>query len=522
MELKTIPMNKEIDQYITLLENLRDEDEGKQKTILRHLCRTDLFFLLWYGFSRKDILHPWLFDRCREVQKSPNGHIDLWARGHYKSTIITFAKTIQDILSSHGDNPFPEWKGREVTCAIFSATRPLAKGFLRQIKLELERNEKLKDLFPDILWQNPAKEAPKWSEDDGLIMKRISNPKEATIEAWGIIDGQPTGKHFLLCVYDDLVSIQHVRSPGMMLKTLESWELSLNLSTEGGIHRYIGTRYHFNDAYKSIIERNVTIPRVYSATDDGTSNGNSIFLKQEDLDEKRNSMGLYTFSSQMLLNPIADSNKVFKQDWLMFRDKNDHEGMNLYIVVDPANSKKKNSDYTIMLVIGLGPDNHYYLIDAVRDRLNLEERSNMLFALHRQYRPLDVGYESYGIQADLQHFQEKMAHENYYFSITPLGGKVKKEERIEWLQAVFMNKRFIFPSSIMKANYEGVVKNIIQDFLMEEYYAFPLAKYDDMLDAMARILDADFNVVWPRQYEEHPNKDRYQKSMRTLSSPWGV
>ena len=73
------------------------------------------------------------------VQESPDGHLDLWAREHYKSTIITFGQTIQDIL-----------RDPEVTVGIFSHTRPIAKGFLRQIKRELESNQTLKDLFPDI------------------------------------------------------------------------------------------------------------------------------------------------------------------------------------------------------------------------------------------------------------------------------------------------------------------------------------------------------------------------------------
>ena len=56
----------------------------------RWLCRNDLFYLLVFGLHRKDANRDWLFARCRDVQNSPNGHLDLWARGHYKSTIITF------------------------------------------------------------------------------------------------------------------------------------------------------------------------------------------------------------------------------------------------------------------------------------------------------------------------------------------------------------------------------------------------------------------------------------------------
>src|SRR6478735_10403991 len=115
-------------------------------------CRTDLYFLLRYGLKRADAANKWVYERCGEVQADPDGHLDLWAREHYKSTIITFAKTIQDILIDP-----------EVTVGIFSHTRPIAKAFLRQIKQEFETNETLKTWFPDVLWANPHKESPKWS-----------------------------------------------------------------------------------------------------------------------------------------------------------------------------------------------------------------------------------------------------------------------------------------------------------------------------------------------------------------------
>jgi hypothetical protein len=97
---------------------------------------------------RKDVNRDWLFARCREVEADPNGRLDLWAREHYKSFIITFGLTLQDILASHGEDPEPRYGGREVTVGIFSYNRPEAKKPLRQIKQECENNNRAAGALP--------------------------------------------------------------------------------------------------------------------------------------------------------------------------------------------------------------------------------------------------------------------------------------------------------------------------------------------------------------------------------------
>lgn len=470
--------------------------------MLREMCRSDLYFLLLYGLGRKDIKIQWLFDRCREVQANPDGYLDLWAREHYKSSIITMGKTIQDILSSHGKDPLEEWGGKEVTVGIFSHTRGIAKGFLRQIMRELESNRVLIDLFPEILWKEPKRNAPKWSEDDGIIVKRKSNPKESTVEAWGLVDGQPTSKHFYILIYDDVVTLESVRSPEMMRKTTEAWENSLNLGVRGGIKRYIGTRYHFNDTYREIMRRDSAIPRLYPATEDGTFDGEPVLLTREELAEKRKDQGSYTFGCQMLQNPKADSTQGFKLEWLRhYKGVQTGKGMNIYILVDPANEKKKKSDFTSMTVWGAASDKNLYKLDMVRDKLNLTERTAKLFGLHRHWSAANpkgkvrVGYEKYGKDSDIEHINLEMETENYRFFIEALGGTMGKNDRIRRMVPDYEQGRIWLPEKLEYTDWEDRSVDLVQVFIEDEYLPFPVGIHDDMLDSDARIYD--MGIVFP-------------------------
>jgi phage terminase large subunit-like protein len=457
----------------------------------RRLCKTDLFYLLTVALKRKDANHDWLYARCREVEASPDGHLDLWARDHYKSTIITFAKTIQDILSDP-----------EVTVGIFSHTRTIAKAFLEQIKREFETNEELKKLFPDVLYMNPQVEAPKWSLDSGLIVKRKTNPKEATIEAWGVVDGQPTSRHFTHQIYDDVVTLESVSTSDQIAKTTRAWELSLNLgSGERTRRRYIGTRYHANDTYRELIARGSVIPRIHKATHNGMSppEGQAVFLSDSLLMQKRRDMGPYTFGTQMLQDPVSDKSAGFREEWLKYYETlGDTSKWNKYILVDPAHSKKDTSDYTVMEVIALAPDNNYYLIDAIRDRMNLTQRTAKLFELHRMHEPKKVGYERYGMQSDIEHIQSVMEQKNYRFDITELAGSVAKVDRIKKLIPIYEQKRFYSPKRLSFVDCEGTTRDYVQMFVADEYMAFPVCIHDDMLDCRARILDPALGAEFPK------------------------
>jgi phage terminase large subunit-like protein len=392
---------------------------------------------------------------------------------------------------------------REVTIGIFSHTKPIAKGFLRQIKYELETNDHIQQVFDDVFYANPRKEAAKWTEDEGITVKRRSNPKEATVEAHGLVDGQPTSKHFVHRMYDDVVSLESVTTPEMIAKTTSAYEMSDNLGTEGGSFAMAGTRYHFADTYGDLMKRKAVKVRQHPCTKDGTDNfvpENCVLMQPDTLAVKRRSQGPYTFGTQMLLNPKGDGSQTFKKEWLQYVfSEPTRDGLNTYILCDPANEKRKTNDYTTFIVIGLGADQNYVVVDLIRDRLNLTERASILFDLHKAWKPTAVGYERYGMQADIQHIQTEMERRNYRFQITELGGQTPKNDRIRRLIPLFENKRIFMRRTRSYTDYEGITRNLIETFVEEEYKAFPVMSHDDMLDCLARIEDPEFKRLlrWP-------------------------
>lgn len=464
--------------------------EGK-----RWLCRNDLFFLLWWGLGRVDVLHPWLFARIREVEAAPNGRLDLWARGHFKSTIITFAKTIQDILVDPN-----------LTFGIFSDVNKVAKPFLKQIKRELESNQRLKSHFPDILYDRPEVESPQWNETDGIIVRRTANKKEATVEAYGLVDGQPIGRHFDRLIFDDVVTPETVGTPDSRAKVLERVQLASNLGSTKYEMRFIGTRYHVADAYQWIIDNNVAqAVRTYPATHNGRPDGDPVFLTREALAQKRKEMGPFVFGAQMLMNPLADSIAGFDREWIRWWPGKVRDNLNIYILVDPSSGKRQNDnklDFTSMWVIGAGPDGKIYVLDHVRDRLNLPQRIRALFELVLEYKPIRVGYESYGLQADVSAMEMEQERKNFRFDIVELGGRLEKRRRILKMVPWFEQGKILLPAHLpQKIDSMGRAYNPIQKFIAEEYGIYPLVEHDDGLDGLARFLDDDLGLEFPDSME---------------------
>ena len=514
-------------------------DATQRMNIFKHMCKNDLFFLLRYGLRRKDADNDWYLARCREVQIEPDGCIDLWAREHGKSTTITYAKSIQDIINDP-----------EITIGIFSHTRPIAKSFLRQIKRELETNALLQKLFPEALYAKPESESPQWSEEGGITVRRKGNTKEATVEAWGLIDGMPTGRHFKLRVYDDVVTRENVTTADQITKTTEAFELSDNLGMIGGSFRIIGTRYHLNDTYASILKRNVAKPRIYPATANGRMDGVPVLFSAADWERKKKTQSRKIVAAQLLQNPLADEDARFQPLWLTSYEVRPLI-LNVAIMGDPSLGRHTSSDNTAIVVVGYSAGGTKYLLDGFCHRMPLSERWKRLKELYEKWslepgiQSISVGWERYGLQSDKEYFEERQRIEECPFTIEELNwsqnSAQSKPARIDRLEPDFRNRRLLFPKpcwhdgqaktwsvdsdsesrlyqSVIYKEFVGLSKRQQELFdggqsellaraikrldndkqiydltvkLIEEYLQFPFAAHDDILDALSRFYDLD-------------------------------
>ena len=212
---------------------------------------------------------------------------------------------------------------------------------------------------------------------------------------------------------------------------------------------------------------------------------------------KRKKMGPYVFACQILQDPKADEVQGFDKEWIRYWGRSHWSELNRYLLCDPAGEKKKVNDYTVMLVIGLGSDENYYLIDGIRDRLNLQERTKKLFELHKRYKPIATGYEKYGKDSDIEHVEYVQEQINYRFKVHALGGPTPKNDRIRKLIPLFSEGRFYMPNSLLFMGRDGKAHDLIAELIDEEYDAFPVGAHDDILDCAARIVDEKLGASFP-------------------------
>jgi hypothetical protein len=327
----------------------------------RELIWSDLWFVLFFivkpfsdDLSRAKANCPFVIRACQEVEEGPKDYtLDIWARFHFKSSIVTIAETIQY-----------ELKNPNHATGIFSHKSPIAKDFLFSIR-EIFQNEKILAVtHPDVVWADCKREAPLWSLDEGIILKRDTNRKEASVSAHGLSEGMPTALHFERRVYDDITTNDIAQSMDIILKVQHAFDVSQNLKTlVGSSHRVVGTYYSHNDPLvyvrdkKDLDGKFKYYLRFKPATEDGTAIGKPVLMSQEALDELK---GDTSFNCQQLLDPTPSADQRLNPDFLQKIEPGSiPKDVYKFLLIDQAgdaeSNKSRNTDAWAMCVFGVEP-----------------------------------------------------------------------------------------------------------------------------------------------------------------------
>lgn len=356
-----------------------------------------------------------------------------------------------------------------------------------------------------------------------------------SVEEWGLDNGSEymaggllagmTGNRASMIIVDDPVSgREDAESDTIRRKTREAYEDDLKTRLiPGGATIIIQTRWHEDDLSGGILPENwngesgmmdgrdgqkwyvLCLPAVCDRADDplGRAIGDPLWpewFKDEHFEKFRGNPR--TWSALFQQKPRPSEGAEFQKAWIQ-RYLTPPKILNKIILVDPSSGKRPDrGDYTSMWVIGLAADRNAYLIDGVRDRLNLTKRVSTLMDLHRKHKPLQVRYEEYGLQADIEAVQMAQEREQYRFKITKVGGSTKKEDRIRRLVPWFENGRMYLPHTLPYTDETGKQHDLMKVFLEQEYEAFPVGRHDDMLDALARLDEPTLKLPFP-EVEEH-------------------
>lgn len=440
------------------------------------LCKRNLQFLSmqFLGYNDWDLVH----DDVEYLLKKPSKKKALLLpRGHLKSTLVTVAYTIQAIL-----------KNQNIRVLIANSVWDMARRFLLEIKAQLE-NSQLKYMFGVF-------QSERWNADDIIIRQRTKALKEPTVLTTGV-EAETTGGHFDLIILDDLTGLQNSSTPEQREKTKRFRRSMINLLEPGGTLIEIGTRWHLDDTFSVIFEKE---SRYYDImTRRVVENGKIIFPKHfskrfdpitkdwlpvptencmDYIQHLKESMPIDEYLAQYENNPISSENQLIKPEMFQYWSKRP-EGLHVVMAVDLAISQRTDADKTAIAVLGMDKNWGLYVLDYIKGQWTPSQIVENVFQVQSRWQPHVVGMETNGFQRTLRTaVEEEMRRRQQYFGIEEIrnGPDTIKNNRIKSLEP-FYRRMNVHHALWMKGKE-----------METELLTFPKGKYDDIIDAMAMAL----------------------------------
>jgi predicted phage terminase large subunit-like protein len=440
--------------------------------------------------------------------------LNLVSRGFLKTSIATIAHSIQWIIN------YPD-----VRILISSGTDGQVKKFLSELKKHFQHGEMLRFLFPEFCPQGNVKEFG--NQEEFTVPARKLHRKEPTVSTV-TVGSVMAGGHYDVIKHDDVVDKENVRTVDQIAVVESHLQMTGPLLeryniTDGsddaitGWTDYIGTRYHFSDAYGKIVESEEArktrlgenyIPAYKILVMSALKEGVSVFDKKAvplwpgrfPVSELRRIYedpleGGALFNSQYLLNPIPDGTGLIDDAsqiaWMPYEKviRPLYARMSLHVTVDLAGmepAKGADNDYTVITLAGFA-GGRMYVLEIIHGRPNPFEVINSLYDIYKRHpRIIDIKIEKENHARVLLPFLKNEQFKRGWLPIVELkrDNQVSKTNKIKALIPWFKTGRIRFSDEIA-----------CKDVLTQEILRFPKF-HDDILDTIRDQLEnADGGVI---------------------------
>jgi len=458
------------------------EQRSEKELTMAEVGKKDLFFFNKHILKYKDVTEE-VHGEWQQFKQTAKRKMKLILvpREHFKSSFFTIGETLQDIVNS-----------QDIRILIANATLGNAQSFLREIKEHVERNETLHKYYPETAtW---IERSSKWSEKQ-IILPRDRVGKEPTIEATGV-GGNLVSQHYDKIVLDDLVNRENVATRLQADKVIDYFKYCLSLLESDGEILIIGTRWSYFELYQYILDElqddfDILIRNCWRDKEKTIPYFPEKFTR-EHLEKLRRIQGNYIFSCQYENNPVDIDKAVFKKSSFKYYEKAP-ERLTITTTIDPNFSERRTADFGVVLTLGQDTKGNLYILDIIRKQMNPYVLINRIIFTFFKWKPEVIAVEANALQKTLQYFiNEVLSNRNLHLPIRPIkvNTQISKEMRILALQPLFEQGKVFLPLNHPELKY-----------LEDELFKFPLAKTDDIVDALASQLQFTYKPSVPKELE---------------------
>jgi predicted phage terminase large subunit-like protein len=286
----------------------------------------------------------------RFAERNERGLI-LAPRGHAKSTLFLH-RAARLIGAKRGD-----WR-----LGILTAVDDDAESRSRAIR-DLVEHPRFAEVFP---WARAGVEGRRWS-DGAWTVRGVDLGKDHTCTAMSL-GSVRAGPRLDALIADDPVGQQENLTPAGRLKALETYRMVVDpMIVPGGTRTFLGTRFHDDDIYASLIRSGWPYLMRKAIQDDGTALWPDVWTLAL-LEAQRIELGSAIFDLQYQNDPSGLDGNIIRREWFRYVD---HVPAGARSVgMDLAASSKERSDYTAAVEWVTDGEGNLYLVGAWRERLD--------------------------------------------------------------------------------------------------------------------------------------------------------